>query len=121
MEKMNNKEKGNLGEEIAAKYLEKEGYKILQRNYRFSKNAEIDIIAMDKTTLVFVEVKTRTNLNSGHPFEAIDNNKLQKIQTAVYGFLSQTKEKFNGYRCDGIAVIGLDNPKIEHLKNIYFG
>lgn len=121
MAKLNNKEKGNIGEEIAAKYLEKEGYKILERNFHYSKNAEIDIIALDKTTLVFVEVKTRTNLNSGHPFEAIDQNKLKKIQTAIYGFLSETKHNFNGYRCDGISVIGLENPKIEHLKNIYFG
>lgn len=120
MIKLTNKEKGQLGEEIAAKYLEKQGYKILERNYHYSKNAEIDIIAMDKKTLVFVEVKARTNLNTGHPFEAIDENKLQKLRTAIFGYLSQNSQDFSGYRCDGIAIIGFENPQIQHLKNIYF-
>ena len=120
MEKLTNKEKGQLGEEIASKYLEKQGYKILERNFHYSKNAEIDIIAMDKQTLVFVEVKARTSLNTGHPFEAIDENKLQKLRTAIFGYLSTHDQKFIGYRCDGIAIIGLENPQIQHLKNIYF-
>ena len=120
MPNISNKEKGNIGEDIAAKYLEKLGYKILSRNYHYSKNAEIDIIALDGKTLVFVEVKARTNLNFGHPFEAIDANKLQKLRTAIFGYLSEHEQDFSGYRCDGIAIIGLENPKIEHLKNIYF-
>lgn len=120
MTKLTNKEKGNIGEEIAVQYLKKLNYRILERNWHFSKNAEIDIIAMDKAVLVFVEVKTRIGLNSGHPFEAIDYRKLNKLKMAINGYLSQTKLKFKSYRCDGIAVIGLDSPQIQHLKNIYF-
>ena len=72
-----NKLVGKKGEDIAVEYLRKRGMKILDRNWHFSKNSEIDIIALENETLVFVEVKTRTNLNCGHPFEAIDYNKLK--------------------------------------------
>ena len=55
-----NREIGNLGENIAAKYLESSGYHILDRNFR-ARQGELDIIAVDNDELVFVEVKTRTN------------------------------------------------------------
>ena len=66
---------GKNGEEIARKYLEKQGYKILETNKRFSRFSEIDIIALDKDTLVFVEVKTRKTDFCGHPAEAITQTK----------------------------------------------
>lgn len=113
-----NIEKGKLGEDIAAQYLQKIGYKIIERNWHYSKNAEIDIVAVDKDTIVFVEVKTRTNLNYGHPFEAIDFRKLNKIHTAILGYLNNCEKKYKKYRIDGIAIIGLKNPTIEHLKDI---
>ena len=113
-----NAQKGKQGENIARDYLEKLGYKIIEQNWHYSKNAEIDIIASDNGTLVFVEVKTRTNLNYGHPFEAITQTKIQKIHKAILGYLNNCDKKYNGFRFDGIAVIGLNNPKIEHLKNL---
>lgn len=109
---------GKLGEDEATKYLTDNGYKIIERNWHYSKNAEIDIIAEDNSELVFVEVKTRTTLNYGHPFEAVTQEKIQKIHKAIYGYLSQSKKKYKSYRFDGIAIIGLKNPKIEHIKNI---
>lgn len=109
---------GKLGEDEAVKYLVDNGYKIIDRNWHYSKNAEIDIIAEDNNELVFVEVKTRTTLNYGHPFEAVTQNKIQKIYKAIYGYLSQSKKKYKSYRFDSIAIIGLKNPKIEHIKNI---
>lgn len=109
---------GRLGEETASKYLEEKGYKIIERNWHYSKNAEIDIIAEDKGEIVFVEVKTRTTLNYGHPFEAVNTAKIQKIYKAILAYLNQTDKKYKSYRFDGIAIIGTKNPSIEHLKNI---
>lgn len=114
----NNVEKGKKGEVFAVEYLKKSGYKILDTNWHYSKNAEIDIIAEEKDTIIFIEVKTRTNLNYGHPFEAINHKKLEKIHTAILGYLNQSKKNYKSYRIDGIAILGLNNPKIEHLKNI---
>ena len=114
----NNIEIGQKGEEIAKKYLINLGYKIIDTNWHYSKKAEIDIIAIDKDCIVFIEVKTRTNLNFGHPFEAIDYKKLEKIHKAILGYLTTSKLKYKNYRIDGIAIIGLNNSKIEHLKNI---
>ena len=74
-----NKTLGKLGEDAAVEYLKKSGFEILDRNWHCSKDAEVDIIAKDGKTLVFVEVKTRSNLNCGHPFEAINLKKMQKI------------------------------------------
>ena len=113
-----NAQKGKLGENIAKEYLEKLGYKIIEQNWHYSKNAEIDIIAEDNSALVFIEVKTRTNLNYGHPFEAITKSKIEKIYTAISGYLKEHEKKYKSFRFDGIAIIGVENPKIEHLKNL---
>ncbi len=113
-----NAQKGRQGENIARDYLEKLGYKIIEQNWHYSKNAEIDIIAVDNNTLVFVEVKTRTNLNYGHPFEAITQNKINKIYTAISGYFNNCEKRYKSFRLDGIAIIGLNNPKIEHIKNL---
>lgn len=65
---------------------------------------------------MFVEVKTRKTLNSGHPFEAIDKRKIEKI---YLGVLKYTGEKnIKNWRIDAVAIIGTVSPKIEHLKNI---
>ena len=112
-----NAQKGKIGENIAQEYIKKCGMKIIDTNWHYSKNAEIDIIGVDKGTLVFVEVKTRSSLDFGHPFEAITKTKIQKIHTAILGYLNKSDKKYNSYRFDAIAVIGTDNPKIEHLKN----
>lgn len=109
---------GKKGEETASEYIQNLGYKIIERNWHYSKNAEIDIIAEDNGTLVFIEVKTRTTLNYGHPFEAINHTKIQKIHKAILGYLSKSEKKYKTFRFDGIAIIGLKNPIIEHIKNI---
>ena len=114
----NNIQTGRQGENIAKEYIEKCGMKVIDTNWHYSKNAEIDIIAEDKDTIVFVEVKTRTSLNFGHPFEAISGEKIEKINNAALAYLKLCKKTYKNYRFDGIAIIGLKNPKIEHLKNI---
>lgn len=114
----NNKIFGQQGEDTACRYLRKKGYKIIKRNFRYSRVAEIDIIAKDKDCLVFIEVKSRTTQNFGHPFEAVNRRKLEHIFKACLAYLQTTEEEFKKYRIDIISVLGDENPKIEHLKDV---
>lgn len=73
---------GREGERIAAGFLEKKGYRIVQRNFRFHRN-EIDIIAMDGETVCFIEVKTRSSATKGEPAEAVTPGKQREIARAL--------------------------------------
>lgn len=77
---------GDLGEDFAVNTLKDKGYIILSRNY-LCKTGEIDIIAKDKETFVFVEVKTRKNNFFGNPSEFVDFRKQKKIVSAALFFL----------------------------------
>ena len=114
---MSNQSVGQNGEEIAKNYLEKMGYKILETNKRFSKLCEIDIIALDKNTLVFVEVKTRKTDVCGHPLEAITKSKYNHIKQGLYFYL-QENTVYKKYRIDAISILLKPELKIEHLKNV---
>ena len=114
---MSNHSVGQNGEEIAKNYLEKMGYKILETNKRFSKLCEIDIIALDKNTLVFVEVKTRKTDVCGHPLEAITKSKYSHIKQGLYLYL-QENPQYKKYRIDAISVLLKPELNIEHLKNV---
>ena len=114
---MSNISLGKNGEEIAKTHLEKAGYKILEMNRRFSKLCEIDIIALDKNTLVFVEVKTRKTDICGHPMEAITKTKYNHIRQGLFMYL-QENPQYKKYRIDAISVLIKPEIKIEHLKNI---
>lgn len=71
-------ETGKIGEDLVVKYLEQNGYTIIERNFE-CRQGEIDIIAKDKDEIVFIEVKTRTNENYGKPKEAVDETKKKHI------------------------------------------
>jgi putative endonuclease len=114
---MSNSFIGKNGEKIAAKYLVKKGYTIIETNKRFSKQSEIDIIALDKKVLVFCEVKTRSSNSCGNPFEAITPIKYQHIKNGVYLYLQEHKE-YKNYRIDGISIVLHPKLEINHLKNI---
>ena len=114
---MSNISIGKDGEEIAKKHLEKKGYKILETNKRFARFCEIDIIALDKNTLVFVEVKTRKTDVCGHPMEAITKTKYQHIKQGLYMYL-QENPQYKKYRIDAVSILLKPNVKIEHLQNI---
>ena len=73
-----NKIKGDLGEELASSYLNKLGFTIVERNYRY-KRAEIDIIAIKDKLLVFFEVKTRNGIGYGYPEEAVNEKKAEMV------------------------------------------
>lgn len=114
---MNNRKFGDDGEELACKYLERQGYKILERNKHYSRFCEIDIIAKRKNTTVFVEVKTRQTNNFGSPFEAITPSKFANIVKGVQYYLNENSN-VNDYRIDVIGITIKPELKIEHMKNI---
>ena len=114
---MNNIMVGKNGEELAQQYLIKNGYKILETNKRFSRLCEIDIIALDKNTLVFCEVKTRKTNICGSPFEAITKSKYQNIKKGVFLYL-QENPNYKSFRVDAISIILEPKLEIKHLKNI---
>ncbi|OGI23585.1 MAG: YraN family protein [Candidatus Melainabacteria bacterium RIFOXYA12_FULL_32_12] len=112
--------KGKIGEDIAAKYLEKRGFKIIEKNWRYSRYGEIDIIATDQKTLVFIEVKTRSTVNYGHPVESITKSKIDKIRTLAGAYLNENPDlKFKNYRFDAIGIILNKEPEIVYYKDIY--
>ena len=114
---MNNIEIGKKGEKLAQEYLVKNRYKIIDTNKRFSRFCEIDIIALEKDTLVFCEVKTRKTNICGSPFEAITKSKYQNIKKGVFYYL-QENPKFKKFRIDAISIILEPKLEIKHLKNI---
>ena len=95
---------GKKGEDFAADFLIKKGYKIKERNYK-SALGEIDIIALSGATIVFIEVKTRSNLNFGLPFEAVTKRKQHQItKTALY-YMSKNKINETAARFDIVSII----------------
>ena len=115
----NNNKKGIVGEKIATKYLISKGYKILDRNYR-TKIGEIDIIALKDDLLVFVEVKSRTNINYGYPYEAVNWKKQDKIINNSYNYLKDKKMEKYQIRYDIIEVYLQNRIKINHIENAFY-
>ncbi len=110
---------GKNGEKLAAEFLEKQGMKVIEKNWRFSRVGEIDIIAQEGDTLVFIEVKTRSSTNFGHPLEAISNNKLNTINNLAEIYMSNAlTDNYKGFRIDVIGILGCKNPEIIHIKGI---
>lgn len=112
-------EEGVRGESLAAKYLEeREGYRILAKNVNFSGAGELDIVAMDGSTLAFVEVRFRSSEICGHPFDSVDKRKCAKTVRAAACYLSEYKPKFQDVRFDIVAVVG---EEIELMKDAFYG
>ena len=109
---------GKRSEIIASDFLKKKGYKILEVNYK-NDIGEIDIIAKDGDYLVFVEVKSRLSGAFGHPFEAIDERKQQKIHAVASLYLVRNKKYGTNCRFDAISILGLENPEITHIIDAF--
>lgn len=119
----NTKDIGAHGEKIAAKFLKKQGYKIVAKNF-FSAHGEIDIIAKNKSTLVFVEVKTRKDCQDffdsyGLPSEAVTKKKQEHIIYTARLFLRKNPFDIET-RFDVIEVYLGENTKINHIENAFF-
>lgn len=116
------KQIGDSGEDLACKYLEKQGLKILKRNFLI-RGGEIDIIGMDGDVLVFVEVKTRFGQEYGFAREAITPWKLRYLKKAAMVYCAQTKWGDKPIRLDLVAIDYPDgdqtkNPTVELIQNI---
>jgi putative endonuclease len=111
---------GQLGETLACQYLSRQGYRILLRNYR-TKLGEIDIIAEEQGTLVFVEVKARRGHKCGHPYEAVTPAKCRQISKAALLYLAETGREGDLARFDVLAISfsGEAAPLIELVKNAF--
>lgn len=111
---------GQRGEELAAKYLLAAGYRIIARNHR-NHYGEIDIIAREAKTLVFVEVKTRKNDLFSHPSEAVTIKKQIQISKAAMDYLSRNNLSEVASRFDVIAILLPDSgpPQIDLIRNAF--
>jgi putative endonuclease len=94
---------GNEGERVAEDFLRRQRYAILERNYR-CRSGEIDLIALDGGTVVFVEVKTRTQSDFGNPLEAVDRRKQRRLQRAAQFYVRQHRLENRNARFDAVAV-----------------
>jgi len=99
---------GKLGEDLATEHLKSVGYQIITRNYKATLG-EIDIIARDGETLVFVEVKTKHSNSFGRPEEMVTKNKQSKLKNLVKDFLSKNNHQ-GPIRIDVVAV-NVNNPR----------
>ena len=113
---MNNRAKGAAYEELAARELEKLGYRILTKNF-YCKGGELDIVAMDEGYLCFVEVKYRASNSEGDPLEAVDHTKVQRICRSAmfymnrFGYPEDTPVRF-----DVVSILGQE---ISVYKNAF--
>lgn len=107
---------GQEGEKLAVNFLKEQGFKILETNFR-SKFGEIDIIAIDKDALVFIEVKTRSSQQFGLPEEAVGFRKLDHIIKTINFYRSIRKNLPEGDRIDVVA-IETSTGRIDLIKNV---
>jgi putative endonuclease len=110
---------GKDSESLAVEFLKKQGYKILETNYK-TKLGEIDIIAKDKDTLAFIEVKARHSDRYGVPKYAVTPKKKKKISMAALWYLKTTDQFNQKARFDVVGIFSqTSTPRIEVIKNAF--
>lgn len=112
---------GRRGEDLAAGYLEKLGYRIIARRERVLRG-DLDIIALDDRTVVFVEVRTRTDVEHGHPAETVDSRKQRRIAMLANAYIRRHRLEDCRVRIDVVTVVlnGPDGkPEIEHFQDAF--
>lgn len=120
---LNKRELGSFGENEAAKFLEELGFTIVERSFRFSRMGEIDIIAREKNTFCFIEVKSRTSTSFGTPAEAVGYRKQANIRKIAQIYLNMKKLYNEPVRFDVVEVYlnsnksGVD--KINLIRNAF--
>ena len=109
---------GKDGELIAFMVLQRDGFTILETNWRFQK-AEVDVIAQKDGFLIFIEVKTRGSKKFGNPSDLIDKKKISLYNDAVEDYLEQYPSELE-VRFDVVnIIIGKDETEIEHIPNAF--
>ena len=119
---MNKTQQGAYGEDLACDFLMKHGYKILERNFRI-RGGEIDIVAIDKDTLVYVEVKTRSSNYFGRPEESVTPRKIKFLERAAK-FYRNNRKYLKLPNLERIDVITVDSssavPQVNLIRNAGF-
>jgi len=116
---MQKKELGKKGEELASRFLKKRGYRIIEKNYS-CKMGEMDLIATEKDTLVFIEVKTRTSTLFGPPQLAVNSSKQRQLSKVALNYLKEKKLENVKARFDVVAILlGPKGEEIELIKDAF--
>ncbi|MCC6860838.1 MAG: YraN family protein [Bryobacterales bacterium] len=111
---------GRRGEDLAHRLLRKKGFTVVARNYRpRSGHGEIDLVAWDGGTLVFVEVKLRATQEYGSPEEAVDREKRRRLERAGREYARQAGVLWENVRFDIVAITAGERPAIEHFSNAF--
>ena len=110
---------GKSGEQAAAEYLESCGLRILDRNWRCAAG-EIDIVAVERHTLVVAEVKARTSLRYGSPLEAVNRAKRARLRRLAVLWLNAHGVRFDQVRIDVVGLVydGTGGFSIEHIRGV---
>ena len=113
--------RGARGETLACRYLKRNGYKILFRNFRGRSGGEIDVVCRDNDTLVFIEVKTRGREDFGRPVEAVDRQKQKRISRGALAWLRMLDNPDILFRFDVVEIVIADDakPRVELIKNAF--
>ena len=109
---------GKESEQLAAQFLKKKGYKILETNYK-TKTGEIDIIAKHRGVLVFVEVKARKSNRFGNPKYAVTLKKQIKISKVALAYLKDTRQMNKRARFDVVVITHTGQTQIEVVENAF--
>jgi putative endonuclease len=112
---------GPRGERAAAEFLEKLGYRIIERGRRF-RFGEIDLVAIDGETIVFVEVKTRRRDDRGDPAEAVDRRKQERLTRSALAYLKRRRLLGRRTRFDVVSIVWRDDaapPRISHIRGAF--
>ncbi len=111
---------GQRGERLAARYLRRQGFRIVGRGVRTALG-ELDLVAVDGRTVVFVEVKTRQSAQQGHPLEAVDLAKQRRLTRLATAYLKRHRLLNCAARFDVVAITWPDGrrPRIEHIRNAF--
>ncbi len=117
---LSQKQLGRLGEKLGARFLRRRGYRIIARNYTCLAG-EVDLVALDEDSVVFVEVKTRRDDAAGHPEDAVNFRKRRQLTSVAKYFLLETGNQHRPCRFDVIAVVLKDGckPEVEHFLDAF--
>jgi putative endonuclease len=113
--------RGARGEKLACRFLRRNGYKILYRNFKGRSGGEIDVVCRDQDTLVFVEVKTRSREDFGRPIAAVDRQKQKRISRGGLNWLRMLDNPDILFRFDVVEVIIAEDAtlRLELIKNAF--
>jgi putative endonuclease len=110
---------GAWGEELALRYLMRQGYELVERNYR-TRYGELDLILRKENTLVFAEVKLRRGVGYGDPLEAVTPRKQATIRSLAEQYLSEKEPDFDTLRFDVVGIlVGKGTPQVRHVEDAF--